>query len=280
MTNTAQAVKDKLKNILIEKDIEFNSAMRFYMYDRFIERLAKSEYKDNFILKGGFCISTLFGIDNRSTMDIDTAIKNANLSEKNIIKMINEIINIDLNDNVNFKIYRTEQIREENDYGGIRVTITFNLDNIKDSFHLDIVAGDAIYPGPQIYGYKSLISGQVYKVWVYSIETMLAEKIETIFSRLETSGRLKDFYDVYLIYKFYFNKLNKDSFRKAIDKTFENRNFTEDLEKCLDVVRNSELLKKRWISYSNKNDYARNIKYEDTINSLQAFIDILVPISI
>jgi hypothetical protein len=276
LNNSAQKVKDKLKNISKNKEIEFNSVMRFYMYDRFIERLSLSKYKDNFILKGGFYLSTLFGINNRSTMDIDTAINKVKLDEENVIKMINEIININLNDNVIYKINRIEPIREENIYGGIRVVIDFNLENIKDVFHIDIVAGDSIYPCPKSYGYKSIISERTYKVWAYSIETILAEKIETICSKLGTSSRLKDYYDIYLINKFYFNKLNINNFRKATEITFNKRNFNKDLIECLNKLKNNDILKQRWISYSKKNKYTKEIKYEDTIKCLESFINILI----
>ena len=118
MSNSAQAVKDKLRNISREKNVDFNSVMRSYMYDRFVERLSKSKYKDNFILKGGFYLSKLFGLDKRSTMDIDTAIRKAKFTEENIIKMITEIINIDVDDNVKFRIEKIEPIRDEDEYGG------------------------------------------------------------------------------------------------------------------------------------------------------------------
>lgn len=131
MSNTAQSVKDKLRNISREKNIDFNLALKFYMFDRFVEHLAKSRYKDNFILKGGFYLSKLFGMDNRSTIDIDTAIQNVEFTEKNIIKMITEIINIDAEDNVKFDIKRIEHIRDEDVYGGLRITINFALENMK-----------------------------------------------------------------------------------------------------------------------------------------------------
>lgn len=130
MNNSAQAVKDRLKNISKEKNVDFNSIMRFYMYDRFVERLSKSKYKDNFVLKGGFYLSVLLGIDNRSTMDIDTLIRNIAFTKKNLIKMVNEIINIDVQDNVKFIIEKTEPIRGEEEYGGLRITIIFTLENI------------------------------------------------------------------------------------------------------------------------------------------------------
>ncbi len=280
MSNSAQAVKDKLKNISKEKNVDFNSVMRFYMYDRFVERLSKSKYRDNFILKGGFYLSNLFGIDNRSTMDIDTSIRKAEFTEENLINMINEIISIDTDDNVKFKIEKTEPIRDEDEYGGLRVTIIFMLENIKDKFHIDLATGDPIYPGPDNYRYESLIGDEVYKVWSYNLETVLAEKIETILSKLETSSRMKDYYDIYLIYKFKFDKINKEKFRGAVEKTFRKRNFNVDLITNLNIVRESNVLKDKWISYSRKNRYARNVEFEETLDCLEQFIDIIVPVAV
>lgn len=280
MSNSAQAVKDKLKNIFKEKNVDFNSVMRFYMYDRFVERLSKSKYRDNFILKGGFYLSNLFGIDNRSTMDIDTSIRKAEFTEENLINMINEIISIDTDDNVKFKIEKTEPIRDEDEYGGLRVTIIFMLENIKDKFHIDLATGDPIYPGPDNYRYESLIGDEVYKVWSYNLETVLAEKIETILSKLETSSRMKDYYDIYLIYKFKFDKINKEKFRGAVEKTFRKRNFNVDLITNLNIVRESNVLKDKWISYSRKNRYARNVEFEETLDCLEQFIDIIVPVAV
>ena len=280
MSNSAQAVKDKLKNVSREKNVDFNSVMRFYMYDRFVERLSKSKYKDNFILKGGFYLSKLFGLDNRSTMDIDAAIRKAEFTEKNLIKMINEIINIDVGDNVKFKIEITEPIRDEDEYGGLRITINFMLENIKDKFHIDLATGDPIYPRPDNYKYESLMGDEIYKVWSYNLETVLAEKIETILSKLETSSRMKDYYDIYLIYKFKFDKIDKEKFRGAVEKTFKKREFDADLITYLNIVKESKVLKDKWISYSRKNSYARDVEFEDTLKCLEQFIDIIVPVAV
>lgn len=280
MSNSAQAVKDKLRNISKEKNVDFNSVMRFYMYDRFVERLSKSKYKDNFILKGGFYLSKLFGLDNRSTMDIDTAIRKAKFTEENIIKMITEIINKDVDDNVKFGIEKTEPIRDEDEYGGLRITINFTLENMRDSFHIDIATGDPIHPGPDDYKYESLIGNEVYKVWSYNLETVLAEKIETILSKLEASSRMKDYYDIYLIHKFKFNKINKTKFRGAVEKTFEKREFNADLIANLNVVKDSKILRDKWTSYSRKNSYARNLEFDETIKCLEEFIDIIVPVAV
>lgn len=278
MNNTAQSVKDKLRNIAREKNIDFNCVMRFYMYDRFIERLSKSQYRDNFVLKGGFYLSRLFGIDNRSTMDIDAAIRKAKFTNSNIIKMITDIINININDNVKLNIIKTEPIRTEDEYGGLRITIVFNLETIKDQFHIDVATGDPIYPRPISFNYESLIDNEVYKVWSYNLETVLAEKIETILSKLETSSRMKDYYDIYLIYKF--SKIDITKFRKAVEKTFEKRKFESDLVNNLNIVKNSQILREKWASYSRKNNYANNISYDETINCLTEFIEIITPINI
>lgn len=280
MSNSIQAVKDKLRNISREKNIDFNSVMRFYMYDRFVERLSKSKYKDNFILKGGFYLSKLFGLDNRSTMDIDTAIRKTNLSLENVIKMITEIINIDVDDNVKFEIEKTESIRDEDEYGGLRITIKFTLENMKDSFHIDIATGDPIHPGPDDYKYESLIGNEIYKVWSYNLETILAEKIETILSKLEASSRMKDYYDIYLIHRFKFNKINKTKFRGAVEKTFEKREFNADLIASLNVVKDSKILRDKWVSYSRKNSYARNLEFDETIKCLEDFMEILIPVAV
>lgn len=280
MSNSVQAVKDKLKNVSREKNVDFNSVMRFYMYDRFVERLSKSKYKDNFILKGGFYLSKLFGLDNRSTMDIDTAIRKAEFTEENIIKMINEIINIDVGDNVKFKIEKTETIRDEDEYGGLRITINFTLENIKDKFHIDLATGDPIYPRPDNYRYESLIGDEVYKVWSYNLETVLAEKIETILSKLETSSRMKDYYDIYLIYKFKFDKIDKEKFRGAVEKTFKKREFDADLITNLNIVKESKVLKDKWISYSRKYSYARDVEFVETLKCLEQFINIIVSVTL
>ena len=166
--------------------------------------------------------------------------------------MITEIINIDVDDNVKFRIEKTEPILEEDEYGGLRITINFTLENMRDKFHIDIVTGDPIYPGPDDYKYESLIGNEAYKIWSYNLETVLAEKIETILNKLEASSRMKDYYDIYLIHKFKFNKINKTQFKGAVEKTFEKRKFSADLTANLNVVKDSKILRDKWTNYSRK----------------------------
>ena len=216
-------LKDKLKNISKKENINFNLLLRNYMYERFIERLAVSKYKNNFILKGGYYLSILFGIDSRFTMDIDMCLKNEVLSEKNIIKLINEIISIDIKDNVKMTFDEIVPIREEDIYGGYRVKITSKLENIRETFSIDMATGDPITPREIEFKYKTILDYKPLDLKSYNLETVLAEKLETILSRKELSSRLKDYYDIYLIYTMYFKNINIEHYRKAVENTFRKR---------------------------------------------------------
>lgn len=268
-------IKDKVRNIANKKNVDFNTVFRLYMYDRFIERLAVSEYKDNFILKGGFYLSTLFGVENRSTMDIDTVIAKAAFSENNIRKMLEEIILIDINDNTILELASISIIRDEDEYGGYRATITIKLENIKESFHIDISTGDPIIPTAIKYKYLPTLGDKHINLWAYNIETVLAEKIETILNRAEASSRTRDYYDVYLIYKTSFEDINQNHFRKAVEKTFEKRKYDGDIINTLTKIKDSEILKDRWESYLKKNSYAKGISYHDVIDCLAVLIRII-----
>jgi len=269
-------LKDKLRNISKEKNVDFNTLLRLYMYDRFIERLAVSKYKDNFILKGGFYLSTLFGVENRTTMDIDAAFKNANFDEETIISMIKEIISIDVNDNANLNYLGIEPIRDEDEYGGFRIVILVEFENIKEKFHLDIATGDPITPKEIKYNYKPILGADYVKLWAYNIETVLSEKLETILNRLELNGRMRDYYDVYLIYKKDWENINIEHFRKAIENTFSKREYTRDVYDDLNKIKTSVSLKRRWAIYKNKYDYAKDIAFEDILICLEEIISVVI----
>jgi len=269
-------LKDKLKNISKEKNVDFNTLLRLYMYDRFIERLSVSKYKDNFILKGGFYLSTLFGIENRTTMDIDTAFRNANFNEETIVKMIKEIVSMELDDNAKLSYLGISPIRDEDEYGGFRADIQIEIDNIKEKFHIDIATGDPITPKEINYKYKPILSNGCVKIWAYNIETVLAEKIETILSRVELNGRMRDFYDVYLIYTKDWDNINLEHFRKAIEKTFSKREYVGIPLLALDLIMDSSILKERWKSYQKRYEYARNIEFDEILICLEKIINVIV----
>lgn len=271
-------LKDKLKNISNEKNIDFNTLLRLYMYDRFIERLSLSKYRDNFILKGGFYLSTLFGVENRTTMDIDTAFKNANFNEETIVKMMKEIVAIYVNDNAKVSCLGISPIRDEDEYGGFRVDIQVELDNIREMFHIDIATGDPITPKEIRYKYLLLLEDRYVELWAYNIETVLAEKLETILNRVELNGRMRDYYDIYLIYTKDWKNINKDHFRKAIDKTFTKREYNGNPLEILEVIKNSVLLKQRWNIYQKKYNYSKDIDFDDIMDCLKIIIEQVIPV--
>ena len=269
-------LKDKLKNISREKNVDFNTLLRLYMYDRFLERLSKSKYRNNFILKGGFYLSTLFGVENRATMDIDTAFRNANFDEKTIVKMIKEITSIKIDDNAKLNYVSIAPIRDEDEYGGFRVTIEVIYETMKQSFHIDIATGDPITPKEVEYKYLPLLGDYYINLCAYNMETVLAEKIETILNRLELNGRTRDFYDIYLIYTKEWKNINVNHFREAINKTFAKREYKGDPYEALDIMRNSDVLKERWNKYQKNFVYAEGIEFDEVMNCLEEFINIIV----
>ena len=268
-------LKDKIRNIAKKKNVDFNTVFRLYMYDRFIERLAISKYKDNFIIKGGFYLSVLFGVENRSTMDIDAAITNASFDEGNIKNMLEEIVSIDINDNVILKLTSISSIRDIDEYGGYRVTIHIKIENIKEVIQIDIATGDPITPGAINYKYLPILADEVIYLWTYNIETVLAEKLETILSRAEANSRTRDYYDVYMICEMYLESINIIDLKEAVRKTFEKRKYNGNIIKTLKVIEKSEILLNRWQSYSTKYNYARDVVYMDVIQSLQTLIRII-----
>lgn len=265
-------LKAKIKNISKEKNTDFNTLLRLYMYDRFLERLSKSKYIDNFILKGGFYLSILFGVENRATMDIDTAFRNADFNEETLIQMIKEILSINVNDNAKLNYVCIVPIRDEDEYGGFRVTILVEYENIKQSFYIDIATGDPITPKEIRYKYLPLLGDDYINLYAYNIETVLAEKIETILSRLELNGRTRDFYDIFLIYSKEWNNVNIEYFKKAVNKTFDKRGYSGNLCDSLSIIKNSIVLKERWKRYQSNFLYARNIEYEEIINCLEEML--------
>ena len=269
----SRGLKDKLRNISKEKNVDFNTLLRLYMYDRFIERLSKSKYKDNFILKGGFYLSTLFGIENRTTMDIDTAFRNANFNEETIVKMIKEIISLDIEDNALVSYLGIAPIRDEDKYGGFRIDIEVKFENIKEKFHVDIATGDPITPKEIRYKYLPLLGDYYIDLYAYNMETILAEKIETILSRSELNGRMRDFYDVYLIYTKEWENINVGNFRKAIDKTFSKREYVGEPFVTIDLLKDSELIRSRWRIYQRKYKYAKDIDFDDILNCIEKMME-------
>ena len=273
-------IKDKLKNIAVKRNLDFNTLLRLYMYDRFIERLAVSMYCDNFILKGGFYLSTLFGLESRSTKDIDAAIKDANFNKENIEKMMKSIISIDINDGALINFVDISNIREENQYGGFRVVLNVKVDTIRENLQIDIATGDPITPKPIVYKYRPILGDSYVNVWSYNIETVIAEKLETILRRVEANSRMRDYYDLYLIYTKGWNDVKVGNLRKAIDKTFEKRNYKGNIDEVVTILKDSEIMKRRWDFYKKKYNYAHDIDYDEIIKCIVEIVKIIMPVAV
>lgn len=191
--------------------------------------------------------------------------------------MVSSIIDIDLEDNIIFTIQNIGNIRDEDEYGGYRIDILFQFENIRESLILDIATGDPVTPSAINYQYKVMLEDNCVNVWTYNMETIIAEKIESIFSKLELSSRMKDYYDIYLIYTKEWEHINLEHLRNAISNTFRKRNFNQNLFVSLEIIRDSQILKTRWISFARKKDYAINVSYEDIMECLNEIIKVINP---
>ncbi|CDD17570.1 putative uncharacterized protein [Clostridium sp. CAG:798] len=265
MIKNAKSLMDKSRNLAATYNITANEVLQNYMFERILERLSISKYKSNFILKGGLLLSSIMGIDTRTTMDMDTCIKGINLTDEQLYKVLKEILNIDVGDNVSFEIKNSEPIREEDDYGGLRYNIIAKFDNIKVNLSIDIATGDLITPREIEYDYKMIFEDRSLKIMTYNIESIIAEKFQTVISRGILNSRMKDYYDLY--YLITYKEFSKENLKNAIIKTFNKRD--TDIDKIDDVIfeiKNSEFIEEMWRNYSIHYKYSNNIKFEQVIN--------------
>ena len=273
MITTARQLKDLIRNLSKKKSADAQILMRNYMMERFLERISLSEYKDLFILKGGMLVAAMVGLDARATMDFDATIKGANVSLTDVETIISNIIAIPIDDGVSFCIKRISEIMEEADYPGVRVSMETKFDGVITPLKIDISTGDVITPKEIRYKYIPLLENKYIDLYAYNIETVLAEKIETILSRVELNGRIRDFYDVYLIYTKDWANVNKEHFNEALLKTFVKRDYYGNPFEAIKLIRDSELIRIRWKNYQKKYDYAKNIDFDDILDSVVIMIE-------
>lgn len=253
-----------------EVGLPFNSILIYYFLESILKKLAASKYSEKFVFKGGFLLSSLVGIKSRSTVDIDFLLKNMKLSEENIKRMFVEILKPAESDDILYEIKSIVPIKELDQYGGFRVSILCKIENIKQVVPIDIATGDVITPYPIDYKYVSSFGKEEIIIKAYPIETILAEKIQTIFARGFLNSRSKDYYDLYIIYKLKDKDVNKNILIEACRKTFMYRKTDFDIDKIINLLENlkkDEVLLKRWNSYSNKNLFAKGITFEEVLNN-------------
>lgn len=272
MIETAVQLKALVKNKSNGNSNKANMLIRNYAMERFLERVSLSKYRDNFVLKGGMLIAHYVGLDNRTTMDIDTTIKNYNLSQKDIINTIEEIVTIELNDSMVFEIKDIDDIMDEHEYPGIRVKLECKLQNTRIPLKIDISTGDVITPKEINYTYKLMFEDRNIHILAYNIETVLAEKLETIITRDVVNTRIRDFYDVAVLSVQKENEISIDKLRLALVATAKNRKSLEIIKNgslILERIEKDEGMKVLWVNYQNRFDYARDYNWQKVMNSIK-----------
>lgn len=267
---------EKSKELATKSGLTQLELYQRFMFERILERISLSKYNNNFILKGGLLLSAMLGIESRSTRDMDISVKGIDVSEEKMVQVLNEILSMDINDGVKFEVVDIIDIRADDEYGGNKYHIVGKLENLKVALEIDISTGDEITPKELNYEYISLFEDKKIQIDTYNIETILAEKIQTILVRGKYNTRMKDYYDVYFFLTKLKNEINEDIFRKALKNTITQRNslnYLKDYEKILDDLVENDRMNRNWNSYRNKTKYADNIEFNSIIRTIKKFID-------
>lgn len=270
MIHSSKQLKDLIRNLSKEVGIEANVLIRKYMMERFLERVSSSKYNGSFILKGGMLVAAFVGVEARATMDIDTTIKGIPVTIVDMERTITEISNIDLDDNVKFRIKKVSEIMDEAEYSGIRFSMDAVLDGAVIPLKIDISTGDVITPREIAYSYKLMFEDRTIPIMTYPIETVLAEKLETVISRSITNTRMRDFYDIHILLKS--QNINADILALALERTAKKRgNFSllENAESVLKIVKSDEDMKRLWDIYQKKFKYAGEYTWDEVIHSVR-----------
>lgn len=266
-------LKDMIKNLARKHSADSQILLRTYMTERFLERLSQSSYKNNFIIKGGMLITAMVGIQSRSTMDLDTTIKGFTLNQDELESIINQICLININDGVTFEIKSFSEIMDEADYPGVRISMNCFYDNIRIPMKLDISTGDVIIPKEVAFKYQLMFEKREIALLAYNIETVLAEKLETIIARNITNTRMRDFYDIHVLLKSYTDQINYKILKLAFNATSTKRGTKKlmiNAEAVFDELANDADMIKLWKRYQDNNNYANELLWADVVNSVKS----------
>ena len=280
MITTARQLKDLIRNLSKKKSADAQILMRNYMMERFLERISLSEYKNQFILKGGMLVAAMVGLDARATMDLDATIKGTNVSVEDVEMIISQIISIPLDDGVSFRIKRISEIMEEADYPGVLVSMETKFDGVITPLKIDISTGDIITPREIKYNFNLMLENRTIEVWAYNLETVLAEKLETVISRNVTNTRMRDFYDIYILQKLYGEQLSKDVLWDALVATAKKRETleqieTEDIDEVFDEIQSSSVMENLWKAYQRNYSYSADIPWHTIMKSIRTLYEII-----
>ena len=266
---TSEQIKGAIRNISKKTGVNPNSLLQMCLFEGILEKISKSKYRENFILKGGLLISSLIGVNVRSTMDMDTTLRGIPLNEVSITNILNEILAIEIDADIEYKLIKLSPIRQEDVYEDFCASISCIFGKINATLNIDITTGDVITPREMNYSYSKILEEGTIPIMTYTIETILAEKFETISSRNITTTRARDFYDLYMIYSIYKDKIDKDILRKAIERTSKYRGSFEtalQYKEIVELFRESETPKELWKKYTQNNPYAKDVDFLDTIS--------------
>lgn len=272
MIKTSRQLKALISNQAKGDSGKSQLLIRNYAMERFLERVSLSDYKDNFILKGGMLVSAMVGLDNRATMDIDTTLRNLPLDAVNAKRIVEEIIDVPVDDNILFAIKSVTEIMDEAEYSGVRLSLDAHLETMRIPLKIDISTGDVITPFEITYQYKLMFEERYISLWAYNLETVLAEKIETVLSRALTNTRLRDFYDLYILQKGEL-EIDRRVLSAALAATSRRRSsetILSEHEEILDQLEASHIMQVLWENYQKKNSYAEGIGWKDVINVIRA----------
>lgn len=269
-------LKAIIKNLAKEKNISAQLVMQNFMLERLLERISISKYQSNFILKGGFLIAAMVGLDTRATMDMDVTIKNLPVNEETVRDMFEDICRIELNDDVTFSFRSIGEIREGDEYTGYRVHLTANYPPMAVPLKLDITTGDKITPREVKYSFKLLLEDRSISVLAYNLETVLAEKLETVISRGDQNTRPRDYYDVYILRKLQFHNINPQALKQAFIATSQKRGSYEvvlNYKRIMDTVKNSKVMQEQWQAYQKNFEYAKDVDFGDVCDVVVRIMD-------
>ena len=268
----SESLKGRVRNIANSKNLRPQEILQMFFFERFLDRLSKSKYKFNFVIKGGFLISSMIGIDNRTTMDMDTTIKGVPLQEEVIRNIVSEIINVKVDDGIEFEITDISHIREEDEYENFRVHLIANFEKIKNDMKIDITTGDAITPKEIEYLYPCLFQEESLRILAYPLETILAEKYESVIKRNIATTRMRDFYDLYNLYNLKKDEIDFGILTQAIISTAKRRDSLSLMKQAKDIVediKGDTYLEELWKAYLADNLYVGNLDFLETVKIVE-----------
>jgi predicted nucleotidyltransferase component of viral defense system len=276
ITNNPMQLKALIKKQASEKNISAQIVMQNYMMERLLERISLSKYKNNFVLKGGFLIAAIVGLDTRATMDLDTTIKGMDLTHESITKVFDDVCKIEMADDVKFSVVRVVDIREGDDYPGIRVSLSADYLPLKVPLTVDVTTGDKITPREVEYSFRLMFDERSISVLAYNLETIMAEKLETILSRNEANTRPRDFYDIYILHKLRGSECDPIILKQALEQTATKRNSLDVLSRykiVMEQIKKSTRLLDFWHRYQREFSYADDITYADICQTIEEILD-------